>query len=148
MEPRPPMPWWNLHAMSERERRAIYRYVPAAGPAGRPMSTALPPGQAPAPPFVQFPDEVKAARRRRAAATNGTARAAACRTREPVGAGRLVQRPRPRKTASSIARPAASSSTDGGSGTTSTLVSGKRASNAGRSATRPSSSTIRPKLGA
>ena len=55
MEPRPPMPWWNLRAMSDQELRAIYRYVRAAGPAGQPMPTALPPGQAPAPPFVQFP---------------------------------------------------------------------------------------------
>ena len=55
MEPRPPMPWWNLRAMSEEELSAIYRYVQAAGPTGRPMPAALPPGQAPAPPFVQFP---------------------------------------------------------------------------------------------
>ena len=55
MEPRPPMPWWNLRAMSDQELRAIYRYVRAAGPAGQPMPAALPPGQAPAPPFVQFP---------------------------------------------------------------------------------------------
>jgi len=55
MEPRPPMPWWNLRAMSDEELSAIYRYVRAAGPAGRPMPAALPPGQAPAPPFVQFP---------------------------------------------------------------------------------------------
>ena len=55
MVPRPPMPWWNLRAMSDEELSAIYRYVRAAGPAGRLMPAALPPGQAPAPPFVQFP---------------------------------------------------------------------------------------------
>jgi len=55
MEPRPPMPWWNLRAMSDQELGAIYRYVRGAGPAGRAMPAALPPGQAPAPPFVQFP---------------------------------------------------------------------------------------------
>ena len=30
------MPWFNLHAMSDGDLRAIYRYVKNAGPAGNP----------------------------------------------------------------------------------------------------------------
>ncbi|MBE0593392.1 MAG: c-type cytochrome, partial [Gemmatimonadales bacterium] len=36
METRPPMPWFNLRAMSDGDLRAIYRYIKAAGPAGEP----------------------------------------------------------------------------------------------------------------
>lgn len=54
MEPRPPMPWFNLRAMSDRELRAIYRYIKAAGSAGEPAPAYLPPGQAASGPVVQF----------------------------------------------------------------------------------------------
>lgn len=52
---RPPMPWWALHAMSDGDLRALYRYIRHLGPAGKPAPAYLPPDQAPAPPFVQFP---------------------------------------------------------------------------------------------
>jgi mono/diheme cytochrome c family protein len=55
MEPRPPMPWFNVRAMSDQELRAIYRYVKAAGPAGALAPAYVPPGQPPATPVVQFP---------------------------------------------------------------------------------------------
>lgn len=55
MEPRPPMPWFNVRAMSDGDLRAIYRYVRAAGPAGQPAPAAVPPGQAAAGPVVLFP---------------------------------------------------------------------------------------------
>ncbi len=55
MEPRPPMPWFNLRAMSNEDLRAIYRYAKAAGPAGQPAPAYLPPGKQPAGPVVQFP---------------------------------------------------------------------------------------------
>ncbi len=55
MEPRPPMPWFNMRAMTDAELRAIYRYIKAAGPAGDPAPAYLPPGQAPSGPVVQFP---------------------------------------------------------------------------------------------
>src|SRR5262249_3562199 len=42
-EMRPPMPWYNLRDMSERDLRAIYRYVKHLGPAGEPAPTYLPP---------------------------------------------------------------------------------------------------------
>jgi len=56
MEPRPPMPWFNLRAMSDGDLSALYRYIKAAGPAGQPVPAYVPPGQAAKPPFVQFPE--------------------------------------------------------------------------------------------
>jgi mono/diheme cytochrome c family protein len=55
MEPRPPMPWFNLRAMSDDDLRALFRYVKSAGPAGQPAPTYLPPGAAPSGPVVRFP---------------------------------------------------------------------------------------------
>lgn len=54
-EPRPPMPWFNVRAMSDADLRAIYRYVVALGPAGAPAPAYVPPGQMPSGPVVQFP---------------------------------------------------------------------------------------------
>ena len=55
VEPRPPMPWFNLRAMSDADLAAIYSFVKAAGPAGQPAPAYLPPGQTPPQPYVQFP---------------------------------------------------------------------------------------------
>ncbi len=55
MEPRPPMPWFNVRAMTDGELRAIYRYVRAAGPAGEPAPAYVPPGQPVQGPVVKFP---------------------------------------------------------------------------------------------
>lgn len=55
MEPRPPMPWFNVRAMTERDQRSIYHYLKAAGPAGKPAPAYLPPDKTPPPPFIQFP---------------------------------------------------------------------------------------------
>ena len=52
---RPPMPWFNLHRMSEGDLRAIYRYVRHLGPAGKPAPDYVPPEGKPAGPYVQFP---------------------------------------------------------------------------------------------
>lgn len=54
-EYRPPMPWFSLHAMTEQDLRALYRFVRALGPAGDPAPAYLPPGQAPTGPAVTFP---------------------------------------------------------------------------------------------
>ncbi|MGE0797702.1 MAG: c-type cytochrome [Lautropia sp.] len=55
MEARPPMPWFNLRAMTDGDLRAIYRYIKAAGPAGEPAPAYLPPGQQPRGPVARFP---------------------------------------------------------------------------------------------
>lgn len=52
---RPPMPWFNLHRMSEADLRAMYRYVRHLGPAGKPAPDYVPPDRTPAGPYVQFP---------------------------------------------------------------------------------------------
>ena len=52
---RPPMPWFNLHRMSDADLRAIYRYVRHLGPAGKPAPDYVPPDKTPSGPYVQFP---------------------------------------------------------------------------------------------
>lgn len=54
-EYRPPMPWFNLHAMTEQDLRAMYRFVRSLGPGGEPAPAYVPPGQPPAGPYVSFP---------------------------------------------------------------------------------------------
>ena len=36
MEPRPPMPWFNVRSMTDAELKAIYAYTRSLGPAGTP----------------------------------------------------------------------------------------------------------------
>jgi len=55
LQARPPMPWFNVRAMSSSDLRAIYRYVRYLGPAGQPAPAYLPPGQEPKGPAVRFP---------------------------------------------------------------------------------------------
>jgi len=54
-EMRPPMPWFNLRDMNNRDLRAIYAYMRHAGPAGSSAPAYVPPDKEPKPPFVQFP---------------------------------------------------------------------------------------------
>lgn len=51
---RPPMPDFNLRAMHAEDRRALYRFIRALGPAGGKAPEFLPPGQPPAPPYMQL----------------------------------------------------------------------------------------------
>ena len=51
---RPPMPDFAVRAMTEDDRRAIYRFVRSLGPAGQKAPDYLPPGQTPQPPYVQW----------------------------------------------------------------------------------------------
>lgn len=50
----PPMPWFNLHRMSERDRRAIYRFIESLGPPGDSVPATVPPGREPATPYIPF----------------------------------------------------------------------------------------------
>jgi mono/diheme cytochrome c family protein len=67
-EARPPMPWFNLHAMTEDDLRAIYRYTKAMGPAGKPAPAYVPPGEEPQTPYFmmapQMPKSAQAATKR------------------------------------------------------------------------------------
>jgi hypothetical protein len=52
---RPPMPWFNVRDMTNRDLRALYRYIRHLGPAGKPAPEYVPPGKTPSGPYVQFP---------------------------------------------------------------------------------------------
>ena len=52
---RPPMPWFNLRVMSDRDVKAIYAYLKYLGPAGEPAPQYIGPNHKPGGPFVQFP---------------------------------------------------------------------------------------------
>jgi mono/diheme cytochrome c family protein len=55
MEPRPPMPWFNVRAMTDADLGAIYAFVQHLGPAGEPAPSYVPPGRKVKGPVVRFP---------------------------------------------------------------------------------------------
>jgi len=58
-ELRPPMPWFNLHAMTAQDLRALYRFIRYLGSAGEPAPAYLPPDREPRGPYVMFPPPPK-----------------------------------------------------------------------------------------
>ncbi|MGI9037805.1 MAG: c-type cytochrome [Gemmatimonadota bacterium] len=50
----PPMPWVNLHALSDQDARAMYAYIRSLGSAGERMPDPLPPGVEPKTPFLSM----------------------------------------------------------------------------------------------
>jgi mono/diheme cytochrome c family protein len=63
---RPPMPWFNLAAMTDADLRAVHRYVRSLGEPGEPAPAYVPPGEEPRTPYIVFvpqPPKVKQARR-------------------------------------------------------------------------------------
>ncbi len=50
----PPMPWFNLRDMHDRDLRAIYRFIRALGPAGQPAPEPVAPGQPVNTPYIDF----------------------------------------------------------------------------------------------
>ena len=52
---RPPMPWFNVRAMTTADLRAMYRYIRSLGPVGKPAPAYLPPDKTPPQPHVAFP---------------------------------------------------------------------------------------------
>src|SRR5262245_56939618 len=55
VQTRPPMPWWILHDMNERDLKAMYAYVKWLGPPGETAPGYVPPETEPVGPVVQFP---------------------------------------------------------------------------------------------
>jgi len=55
MKARPPMPWFNLNKMHEKDMRALYRYIRHLGVAGEDAPAYVPPGKEPNPPYASFP---------------------------------------------------------------------------------------------
>jgi mono/diheme cytochrome c family protein len=53
-ELRPPMPWFNLAAMSDKDLKAIYHYISSLGAKGQPAPDFVPPGQAVNTPYIEF----------------------------------------------------------------------------------------------
>lgn len=51
---RPIMPDFNLRAMREQDRLAIFRFIKSLGPGGAPAPAYLPPGQKPQPPYLEL----------------------------------------------------------------------------------------------
>lgn len=51
---RPIMPDYNVRAMSEDDRRAVYRFIRSLGPAGGKAPDYLPPGKQPPLPYMQL----------------------------------------------------------------------------------------------
>lgn len=54
LQARPPMPWYALNVMTEKDLRAIHAIVRHLGPAGGPAPAYLPPGREPKPPYARF----------------------------------------------------------------------------------------------
>jgi mono/diheme cytochrome c family protein len=51
LKARPPMPWFNLNAMSESDARAMYEYIRHLGPGGEPAPAYVPHDQTPQTPY-------------------------------------------------------------------------------------------------
>ncbi|OOY23944.1 hypothetical protein BMI91_07600 [Thioclava sediminum] len=49
---KPPMPFYNVHAMPESDLRSLYQYIKSLGEPGDRMPEALPPGEAPTTPYI------------------------------------------------------------------------------------------------
>jgi cytochrome c553 len=49
---KPPMPWWNMKLMSDRDLRAMYRYIKSLGPKQNGVPRGLPPGKEPTGPYI------------------------------------------------------------------------------------------------
>ena len=52
---RPPMPWFNIRAMTDADLRAVFQYVKSLGAGGVAAPAFLPPDKAPPQPYVQWP---------------------------------------------------------------------------------------------
>jgi mono/diheme cytochrome c family protein len=48
---RPPHPWWSLQPLTEKDLRAMHKYIRHLGPAGKMMPAFVPPEKEPAPPY-------------------------------------------------------------------------------------------------
>ena len=51
---RPPMPYYNVHALDEIQMRSLYQYIVSLGAPGDPAPDYVPPGQKPKFPYAVF----------------------------------------------------------------------------------------------
>lgn len=54
LKARPPMPWYNVHALDKTQMASLYRYIVSLGAPGDPAPAYVPPGQKPTSPYVVF----------------------------------------------------------------------------------------------
>ncbi|MBM4121067.1 MAG: cytochrome C [Nitrospira sp.] len=59
LQTRPPMPWFTLRGLHERDLRAMYKFIKHLGPSGEQAPSYLPPDREPPHPYVQFPQPPK-----------------------------------------------------------------------------------------
>jgi len=56
LDTRPPMPWFNVRAMTDADLRAVYQYIKAMpGGTGTAAPAFVPPTQTPKQPYIQWP---------------------------------------------------------------------------------------------
>lgn len=55
LKTRPPMPWWTLNKMTEKDLRAMYKYIKSLGIVNSSVPTYVPPGIEPKTPYIQWP---------------------------------------------------------------------------------------------
>ena len=48
----PPMPWMNVNQMSDKDARALYRYLQSLGPKGEHVPAYVPPDKEPVTPYI------------------------------------------------------------------------------------------------
>ncbi len=54
LKTRPPMPYYAVNAMNDVDSRSLYRFIKSLGNHGQKIPTALPPGEKPKTPFINF----------------------------------------------------------------------------------------------
>jgi mono/diheme cytochrome c family protein len=54
MRSRPPMPWYSLNAMSDRDLISLYRFIVYLGPSKNTVPQSLPPGVKPQTPYMDM----------------------------------------------------------------------------------------------
>lgn len=52
LKTRPPMPWYNVHEMTDVDLRSLYMYIKSLGDPGDPVPEYVPPDQEPKTPYV------------------------------------------------------------------------------------------------
>jgi mono/diheme cytochrome c family protein len=55
LETRPPMPWFNVKKIKEKDLRAMYQFVESMPPSDMKIPAYYPPDKEPPQPYVQFP---------------------------------------------------------------------------------------------
>jgi mono/diheme cytochrome c family protein len=55
LKTRPPMPWWALNAMTDKDLKAIFVYVKSLGVTAHAVPAYVPPGQTPHTAYIQWP---------------------------------------------------------------------------------------------